>query len=262
MSEEHQNRHHLDHLLFDISRELGSNDPKERKKAFARLHKIQRSMAKTAIGGQVYAERVLYGIRDAKTGLQPWHTYKETVVSFLENPEFGDAVIMSYDLVGFGVINKAKGHEFGDQFLSEFGNLLNSVIRQPDAFGNVDINAQFINPEYAYRTGGDEFASLLTGIVDTGNIDLTQLTRDKIHLILKNPDLKLLLKENDIPQFGVRAGAAVLDRSITYKDNMDMADPKNEENGNKYLRVESIIVAKAEDFEIIDRIVKYPETED
>jgi diguanylate cyclase (GGDEF)-like protein/PAS domain S-box-containing protein len=63
--------------------------------------------------------------------------------------------IMVLDIDHFKGINDALGHPYGDQLLKEFGSRLSSIVRKTETVS---------------RMGGDEFALLLTEVVETEDI--------------------------------------------------------------------------------------------
>jgi diguanylate cyclase (GGDEF)-like protein len=80
----------------------------------------------------------------------------------LHKTEPGDAVVL-LDLDGFKQVNDSRGHQAGDEILSDFGKIVRTVLRSADA---------------AVRYGGDEVMLLLPGTAAGGAGVLLERLRD------------------------------------------------------------------------------------
>lgn len=103
------------------------------------------------ITDRVEAARLLYdqARRDDLTGLPNRRALVEHLTEILDSPDSGCVGLLSIDLDAFKEINDALGHETGDMLLRELANRI--VNCRPSGYG------------YACRTGGDEFAVVVTG---------------------------------------------------------------------------------------------------
>jgi len=87
---------------------------------------------------------------DSLTKLGNRHYYIESLKKAVATAQrySNDLSLVVLDLDNFKQLNDRYGHQFGDDVLSEFGQLLNGVIR---------------NTDQAFRIGGDEFVVIVHG---------------------------------------------------------------------------------------------------
>jgi len=88
---------------------------------------------------------------DALTGLKNRRAYESAVLDF-DKPENLPISIISADVNGLKIINDAFGHNIGDQLLIDVANILKST---------------FVNPDYTFRIGGDEFVIILPKTIES-----------------------------------------------------------------------------------------------
>src|SRR6185312_13789138 len=86
--------------------------------------------------------------RDGLTGLLSRRGFREQVEATLTRPDCGEVAVIALDLDRFNAVNDGLGHAFGDRLLQKVAKRLREAVPHRSA---------------AARTGGDEFALLLTG---------------------------------------------------------------------------------------------------
>ena len=247
--------HQFSIVIGECIEHLGSKDPEKRDYYSRLLANFILNSGQEVESGERMADLLSPAFIEQKSGLHNWHIFKLIVEHYIKTPEAGAAIILSYDLLDFGLLNNAKGQEVGDLFIAEFGNALHRVVRSRDDKRHPDVATNIKDPEqqrYPSRIGGDEFAVILTGIEDESAVDLDALSWGKIHRLLKDEGLRRLIKEHDVDGFGIRVGATWVDRDLTYSENMDNAHPKNEEKENKNMRAKAKIVKTGGSYKIVD----------
>lgn len=154
-------------------------------------------------------------VQDSLTKLLDRSSVRVDVEKLLaDNTQAG--LFIATDIVDFGTINNQYGQTYGDRALQLTANGLRNVIRtsRSDSTG--------------YRIGGDEFVAILRNGATLRHANRERLVRRKMIGVLGYLPLVEFLHDSNINQFGIRAGAALIDATLhqNYDDVLADADPK------------------------------------
>ena len=248
-------RFQREELLHEAIINLANNDPRKRQLGTLVLGKlIQQAVEDQNIGHEIH-DLLHPAFEETKTGLISFERFKSQVEYYIAHPEAGGAVVISYDLIDFKKLNDQKGHEVGDMFIAESGKALSHLTRNRQDKRKPDFTTNLQDPDrqiYPSRIGGDEFATLLTNVENANEINLNRLCLTKIHDFLRYKGLRHLIEKYRVEEFGIRAGATVLDKNLSYSQNMSLAHPKNLDEENKNLRAKAWLVKQVEKYIIVD----------
>jgi len=248
-------RHQRENFIEEAINNLASDDPRTRQLGKLVFDKIfQQAVEDAQIGHQI-RDLLHPAFEETKTGLISFERFKSQVEYYIAHPEAGGAVVISYDLIDFKKLNDQKGHEVGDIFIAECGKALSYLTRNRQDKRKPDFTTNLQDPDrqiYPSRIGGDEFATLLTNVENANEINLDKLCLTKVHDFLRYKGLRYLVKKYGVEEFGIRAGATVLDKSLSYSQNMSLAHPKNLDEENKNLRAKAWLVKQGEEYIIVD----------
>ena len=134
---------------------------------------------RNSLAFKVYQDHLAYS--DAVTGLPNRRIFMRRLIGTVlrSSKQGGTFALVHIDLDRFKNINETFGHQAGDHLLKTTGDRLNDCLRGTDMVGRLS-GAQ---DEVLARTGGDEFAILLPGLVTSQNA--AQVTRRLLQSIAK-----------------------------------------------------------------------------
>ena len=151
------------------------NLPNYAKQKLAKLHSVLVYPLRNAL---MFSRVKKLATKDALTGLNNRSQFDDSLFRKLERSRrhhrsFG---LMLLDLDNFKQVNDSQGHQFGDQVLVDFANILTESVRGTDT---------------VFRFGGDEFAIL----VDDDKLNVSSILANRIR---KRVHKHQLLKEHAV----------------------------------------------------------------
>jgi diguanylate cyclase (GGDEF)-like protein len=171
------------------------------KKHSEELTKLNEQLQKEVIERELAEKHIKHlAYHDSLTGLPNRYLFKDRLKMYItqvkRNKKRG--AILFIDIDNFKNVNDSLGHTFGDMFLKEVAEKINSSVRETDSVSQQDMN--YDTSSTIARLGGDEFTILLSDIKSSQDaarvaqrlmIAMSQPFQLEDHELLKNADTAL-----------------------------------------------------------------------
>ncbi|TAH35447.1 diguanylate cyclase [Candidatus Saccharibacteria bacterium] len=131
-------------------------------------------------------------------------------------------VLAFIDLGHFSLFNNLGGHAFGNEAIRTTGACLGLYFRQADTIAYAGWSTKLNNSEVA-RLHGDEFVIALQTAKGTDKTEFIHAVQSRAHSL--GEELSLYLPgAKKIPHFHVDIGAVIYDPTLTFEQNLELAD--------------------------------------